>query len=139
MVEVYPLLQGGELPTEEVLRAVEEALNDRAVRPLTDCVNVKLPEVVEYEINCEYTINRSDATSASAIEMAAESAVEEYILWQMEKLGRDIEPTELIYRLKAAGVKRVKLWAPEYTVLKGTAVAYARRPYRAMYKGLEDD
>lgn len=138
VVEVYPLLKGGELPTEEVLRAVEEELNDRTVRPLTDKVEVKMPAEVEYIIDCEYTINRSDATSASAIELAAEQAVEDYILWQKSVLGRDIEPTELIYRLKAAGVKRVKLIRPEYQVLKPTEIGVVSE-IRATNLGLEED
>ena len=138
VVRVYPLLKGGEMPTEEIMRAVTEALNDRAVRPLTDKVEVLMPEVVEYDIDCEYTIKRSDAMSASAIELAAESAVEEYILWQKSALGRDIEPTELIYRLKGAGVKRVKLLRPEYRELKATEVGVVRA-IRATNLGLEDD
>ena len=56
VVRVYPLLKGGEMPTEEIMRAVTEALNDRAVRPLTDKVEVLMPEVVE----CYFTTGKYD-------------------------------------------------------------------------------
>ena len=51
----------------------------------------------------------SDTTYAKTIQEAAETAASEYIAWQKEKLGRDLNPTELYYRLRKAGVKRVDL------------------------------
>lgn len=137
-VMVYPLLTGGELPTAEIIRSVEEALNDRAIRPLTDKVQVLSPAPVPYDIDCEFYINRSDATSAAAIELRAEQAVADYILWQKSALGRDIEPTELIHRLKAAGVKRVHTRYPRFTVLQQTQVGIVRN-ISAVYMGLEAD
>ena len=104
VVEIYPLLIGGELPTAEIITAIETALNARSIRPLTDKVVVKMPKVVNYTIDCEYVIRTSDATNAAKIEQAAEAAVQEYILWQRSVMGRDIEPTELIYRKRHENV-----------------------------------
>lgn len=138
VVQVYPLLAGGELPTEEIIRAVEEALNDRAVRPLTDKVEVLSPTVVEYEVDLDFWIAQSDATSAATIEQKAELAGAEYVMWQRAVLGRDIEPSELIYRLRQAGIKRLVLRKPDFRAVGSTELALAAS-VRLLYRGLEAD
>lgn len=145
VVDIRPLLVDGQLPSEEILELVRAACNDRAVRPLTDKVIVAAPEPVEYSINLEYYISRAQAASANAINLAAQNAVNDFILWQRAVLGRDINPTELIHRLRAVGVKRVDLFCPDFTVLKDHQVAIpkldsARQPdVRASFLGLEED
>ena len=138
VVQVYPLLTGGELPGEEIIRAVEEALNDRAVRPLTDKVEVLTPTVIEYDVDLDFWIAASDATSAATIEQKAERAASDYVMWQKAVLGRDIEPTELIYRLRQAGIKRLVLRYPEFRAVSSTELASARS-VRLLYRGLEAD
>lgn len=145
VVDIRPLLVGGAIPGDEILALVAAACNDRAVRPLTDKVIVAAPDTVEYRIVLEYYISRAQAPAANAIENAAQQAVAEYITWQRECLGRDINPTELIHRLRAAGVKRVDLHEPQFTVLKENEVAIPARdsdwqPYvRAYFMELEED
>lgn len=145
VVDIRPLLVDGQLPSDEILELVRAACNDRAVRPLTDKVIVAAPEPVTYSINLEYYISRAQAASANAINLAAQNAVNDFILWQRAVLGRDINPTELIHRLRAVGVKRVDLFCPVFTVLKEHQVAIpklndARKPdVRASFLGLEED
>jgi len=69
-------------------------------------VSIKTPESIKYDVDAVYYIDRSDATEATAIQIQAGLAVQEFIAWQKEKLGRDINPTELYYRLRAAGGER---------------------------------
>ena len=137
-VEVRPLLVGGEIPSTELLNAVAEAVNDRSVRPLTDHVSVLAPDVVEYDIDVWYWINRSKATRAAAIQSAVSAAVEEYILWQRSELGRDIEPNELLYRMRAAGADRIEIRVPAF---RATAFAEIAIPSSKVitYRGLKDD
>lgn len=137
-VVIYPLLKGGVIPGEEILSLVHEKLNDRSVRPLTDKVNVKAPESVKYDVDAVYYIDRSDATEAAAIQTRAETAVREFIAWQKEKLGRDINPTELYYRLRAAGVKRAEIKSPAFTVTSKKQVAIAGN-IKVLLGGLEDE
>lgn len=122
-VEVRPLLEGGEVPGQELLNQVKDTLNDKRVRPLTDKVTVLAPEAVNYTVELTYYINRDDETQASAIQSAVSSAVAAYELWQKAKLGRDINPSELIARIMAAGAKRVAVTAPVFTKLEQTQVA----------------
>ena len=137
-VVVYPLLVGGEIPGEEMLSIVEEALSADDVRPLTDRVTVSAPTAVSYDVDCTYFISRTNATNAAAISAAAEAAIADYIAWQKEKLGRDINPTELYYRLRAAGVKRVEISAPVFRTTAKNEVALADT-VNAVFGGLEDD
>ena len=137
-VVVYPLLKGGVIPGEEVLTLVREKLNDRRIRPLTDKVSVKAPESVKYDVDAVYYIDRSHATEASAIQSRAENAVQEFVAWQKEKLGRDINPTELYYRLRAAGVKRAEIKSPVFTKTEKNQVAIADH-VKVLFGGLEDE
>lgn len=49
-VEIYPLLEGGELPTQTILDDVDAVCNDERIRPLTDHVSVLSPAAVSYDI-----------------------------------------------------------------------------------------
>jgi phage-related baseplate assembly protein len=53
-------------------------------------------------------------------------------------MGRDINPTELVYRVRAAGAKRVKLAAPADIVIEKTQLP-KRNTRTVTYGGLEDD
>lgn len=137
-VQVYILMKNGQIPGEEILQAVDEYLNKKTVRPLTDNVFVLPAQVAEYELQARYWINRSDAVQAAAIVDAAASAVNDYVNWQRETLGRDINPSELIYRLKKNGVKRVEIDSPTFTVTNNFAVAIPSA-VNVTFAGLEDD
>lgn len=137
-VEIYPLMKGGELPGEEILSAIDEYLNVRVRRPLTDLVTVSVPRVSEYELNVSYWACRSDAVQAAAIDEAAQAAVQDYIDWQRAKLGRDINPNELTKRLMNIGVKRAEITSPQFTVLDKFSVAIPSA-VNARFEGLEDD
>ena len=106
-VDVYPLLTGGLLPTEEVLKQIEDYLSADAVRPLTDYVRVLSPESVPYEIVVRYWISADDKTKSETIRKAVETAVENYRLWQQTKIGRDITPAKLIAAVINAGATRI--------------------------------
>ncbi len=122
-VEVRPLLTGGKIPGSEMLAIVKAALNDKKVRPLTDKVTVIAPEQVSYAVNMTYYIDSDNQTQATAIQAAVNTAVDEYITWQKSKLGRDINPSELIVKVMAAGAKRVAVTSPVFTVVDSTQVA----------------
>ena len=137
-VDIYALLENGELPGEELLSAIEEELSAENIRPLTDQVFVKLPEIVEYEVDLKYWIDSSAAYDAAVIQQAADSAVAKYILWQSESMGRDINPDELIKLLRLAGVKRVEINSPAFQTVGSNQLA-KNISSRIIYAGLEDD
>ena len=81
-VEIYPLLEGGELPTQEILDVVYETCNAEDIRPLTDYVHVLTPVLVTYDLQVTYWIDRSRATQATIIQRAVEDAAQKWIAWQ---------------------------------------------------------
>ena len=123
VVDVRVLLQDGELPGEEILNKVSEILSAAKVRPLTDNVQVKAPEAVSYDIDFTYYTTSGGALSDSAAAANVAAAVAAYKEWQAGKMGRDIDPSELIYRIKQTGVKRVEVRSPVFTVVADNAVA----------------
>lgn len=137
-VQIYPLLKGGELPGAEMIAAVDEYLNKETIRPLTDNLTVLSPVLKEYDLNVKYWIAQSKSAVAAAIQNKATLAIEEFKEWQRAKLGRDINPSELIYLLKKAGVKRVKVNAPQFKVTDKFTVAIPRN-VTVTFAGLEED
>jgi phage-related baseplate assembly protein len=136
-VEIRPLMEGGELPSSEILDAVLKICSADDVRPLTDRVSVLAPERVAYSIDITYFIDRVEAISISAIQAQVETAVGEYIAWQKAKLGRDINPSALIKRVMDAGAKRVSVTSPVYTALESWQIAQ-EDSVTVNYGGLED-
>lgn len=123
VVDVRVLLQGGEQPTEAILQAIYEKLNADDVRPLTDTVIVSAPEEDPFELDVTFWIERNTQASSSMIEVATRQEVENYILWQTGKMGRDINPSYLVHKLMETGVKRVEVRKPEFKIVEKTHVA----------------
>ena len=101
-------------------------------------MTVEAPTSVEYDIDLSYWIDRTNATAAVAIQTAVENAINDFVEWQSQKLGRDINPTELYYRLRTAGVKRAEIRKPVYTQISRAQVATLGEK-TARFEGLEDD
>lgn len=123
VVDVRPLLEDGAIPGTEILDQVDEVLSADDVRPLTDQVNVLAPAAVNYNIDLDYWISADDANRITTIQADVAQSVNDFILWQKTKIGRDINPDELLSRIKQAGAKRVTIREPLFTVLDDTQVA----------------
>lgn len=138
-VDVYFVLADGKLPSELECQEMESYFMDetQVKRPLTDLVKCKAPAEVEYTIEGTYYIGSSNRNNVAAIQTAVQNTVAEYQKWQ-RKLGRDINPTELIARIRDAGAKRLQLTAPAYAVVTETQIAKCTSVNMA-YGGLEDD
>ena len=121
-----------------MIEEVENALTPKDVRPLTDKVLVGPPETVEYALAGKWFLSSSDSTLLASITKAVDAAVEGYRLWQRSKPGRDINPDELIARMRNAGAKRVELATPVFQRLTETQIA--RETSVAMtFGGVEDE
>lgn len=122
-VDVRVLLSNGELPGEEILKEVYEILNADSVRPLTDHVTVAAPDNVPYNIDFTYYTQTGAAVSDETIRNNVNAAVAEFRKWQGAKMGRDVNPSHLIYLLMQTGVKRVEVRSPVYAAVPENAVA----------------
>ena len=113
-------------------------MNDKKIRPLTDKVQVSGPDVIRYDIDIKYYINKSDIDKAVTIQKNVNQAIEKYISWQKGMIGRDINPSNLIALIIQAGAKRVEINSPERKVLSNTQIGLINNK-NVIYGGLEDD
>lgn len=137
-VYVYPLLDGGVIPGQDVLNLVAAACGSEKVRPLTDTVHVVAPSAVSYATNLTYYVASADAVAAAEIQKAVAAAVKSYEMWQRSKLGRDVIPSELVRRVMAAGALRVSVASPAHAVLTASQVAIPSGDPVVTFGGLED-
>lgn len=138
VVKIYVLLEGGKIPEELFLSELEDYLADENIRPLTDQVSVCAPERRMYNVSLKYYVTRSNASNAVSIQSKVEQAIENYIAWQCEKIGRDINPDMLVQNIIAAGAKRVEISDPIYQAIGASAIAQMADK-TVIYGGIEDD
>lgn len=138
-VDITFLMVDGSLPSDMMLQKVLDYLSAKEKRPLTDHVHVLMPEVVKYTLDMTYYINESDSDAVKAKQKAIGQAVSDYILWQRTKLGRDINPDELVKRCVLAGAKRVEITSPTFTKITEASVAIPEGEISVKYGGIEDD
>ena len=103
VVNIYPLMAGGQLPDQDVLDAVEAVCSASDVRPMTDKVNAVAPKTVNYSINVKYyTLVDEEADCIAAIEGDG-GAIDQYNEWQQGALNRDVNPDYLRKLMLAPG------------------------------------
>ncbi len=126
VVNLYPLMTGGKLPSEDVIAKVLEVLADD-VRPMTDKVSAMAPTVVPYEVEIKYyTTKENESATIEAVEGAG-GAIEQYNAWQTAALGRNIIPDQLRRFILAPTTGTGALWVdivkPTLTELSKSQVA----------------
>lgn len=119
-VDIYFTLDSGKLPTSADLSAMETYFNPKDMRPQGDRVSAKAPEEIETTIDFTYYIAQSDASAEQEIKEKVERAVTSYKTWQ-RRIGRDVNPSELIRLVMGAGAKRVELISPIYIKINSDA------------------
>ena len=135
-IYIYFLLADGRLPTAEECRELERYFAE-VKKPMGDLVVGTPPAEVPYNIELTYYIASSNTKKASTIQANVKQAVADYQTWQ-RKIGRDIDPAELIMRVREAGAKRPKLTAPADTKVSEIQVA-KMASCNIVYGGIEDD
>ena len=117
-VYIYALMDNGTIAGETIKSAIYAACNDDSVRPLTDYVSVEDPEIINYDIRIKYFVPSDTELSSADIANAVNNAVDEYVAWQCQRLGRDINPSYLNYLLMKTGIKRVEIESPVFTKVR---------------------
>jgi len=140
-VKLYILLEGGELPNEDIIDLVKAYFEVGDKTPMTDWVQVLAPNVKEYTINVDYWITTENIAVGETIRQDVIAAVEEYRLWQQTAIGRDIDPGELISRVKNAGAGKIDfstLSPANYVELAESEVAQCKGVV-VNFKGYKDE
>lgn len=94
---------------DDLLEAVEKALNAEDVRPVGDRVTVQSAEIVPYQIDA--ILYFYPGPESEPIRLTAEEKLKAYISAQ-QRLGRDIRQSAIYAALHVEGVQRVELAAP---------------------------
>lgn len=135
-VDVYIWTDTGTV-SQELKEKVKAVLNEENVRPLTDNVNIKEPNKISYNIDFDYYIDKDNETLVNIIKSNVDKTIQEFVSWQKEKIGKDINPDELIKRLKIAGVKRVVLRCPAFQKLDFNQIGI-NNGVTSNYQGVEE-
>jgi phage-related baseplate assembly protein len=117
-VDIYPLVLGGATPTP-ILEAVEAAVNDEKIRPLTDTVTVISPAQVAYDLEVALVLYE-DAIEA-ATEAAATAALQAYADAKARGLGQDVVLSQIVAAASVAGVYSASVVLPAADVVVGTS------------------
>lgn len=123
VVDIRFVLKGGIIPNDDLIEVVKEYVSAKDKRPFTDKVEVAAPNTVEYGIVAKYWIPETQKSIATSLQKKVDDAIDEYISWQNSKIGRDINPSELIYKMISAGAKRVEVASPAYQDIGDTEIA----------------
>lgn len=129
VINIYPLLKGGNIPDADTLARVLAAMSDD-VRPMTDHVSALAPSEYEYDIELKYYCTiENEADTIRAVE-ADGGAIDRYKEWQAAALGRDINPDYLRKLILCpdwdgtlVGADRVTIISPDFAELSKTQVA----------------
>ncbi|WP_121614800.1 baseplate assembly protein [Virgibacillus halodenitrificans] len=138
VVDIKVLLKNGELPNAGFISDISAYLSAKERRPLTDKVQVTAPVQVKYNLDVTYYISKEKIAQESNIKANIENAILDYEVWQRSKIGRDINPSELVSKIQLAGAKRVTVTAPIYTPVSDDSVAIVDIK-TVTYGGLEDE
>lgn len=123
VVQIYLLLQNGNIPDAEYCQKVCQYIYSSGVIPDTDKVEVLAPEIVPYEIVATYYISEIRKDIANGIKESIEEAAIEFKEYTEGKIGRAINPGALNAYVSAAGAFRIEINTPTYKALKEIQVA----------------
>lgn len=137
-IEIRFLMSDGSLPSESMCLDLLKFISADDVRPFTDHVSVLVPDVQEFDVAFTYYINKSDTYKAAAVQRSVEAAVNKYVKWQTNVIGRDINPFMLTKYVVEAGAKRIEMSSPVFQKVPPGHVARLCTK-NITYGGAEDD
>lgn len=129
VVKIIPICEDGELPDDQISAKVLAACDASEARPLTDKVVVEAPKVHEYDIELTYYTSTANESSCVQTVEGEGGAIDQYVKWQAEALGRHVNPDKLRTLIlapdgeTAIGASRVVITSPEFTKLNDATIA----------------
>jgi phage-related baseplate assembly protein len=120
--DIYITEKGGVAPSEGTLDAVLEAVTDKKVKALNDYVTVQAPEAVSYDIELTYYVEQANESAAVKAIEGVGGLIEQYNAWQQAAIGRNIDPQELIVKLRSA-CHWVDVVQPQRTTIEDNQIA----------------
>lgn len=153
------VMKHGRLPDESEREDIRQYLLRPDIRTLGMNVEVLAPQVEEYDINLLFYIAKSKKDYAAGICEKVGEAIAEYIceqgtheeeveigsrIYNLENqktpaVGRDINPDDLLAKIKQAGAKRAVITAPVFTHVADNGIAGFSGNISVTYGGVESD
>lgn len=139
VAQITILMKHGRIPEPAELQSIHDYLMRPDIHTLCTAVKVKAPEQKDYGISMAYYIGDSQKSRVAEIQQNVKRAVGVYTEWQDTRVGRDINPDELLVLLKQAGVKRAVITSPVFCQISDGAVAHFNGTQKVIYGGVESD
>lgn len=139
VVQITVLMKHGRIPESTELQNIHNYLMRPDIHTLCTTVEVKPPALQCYEISLTYYIGESNRSRAAEVQKNVEQAVGAYTEWQDSRVGRDINPDELLVLLKQAGAKRAVITSPVFCQVPDGTVAHFNGTQKITYGGVESD
>lgn len=139
VVQITVLMKHGRIPESTELQNIHNYLMRPDIHTLCTTVEVKPPALQYYEISLTYYIGESNRSRAAEVQKNVEQAVGAYTEWQDSRVGRDINPDELLVLLKQAGAKRAVITSPVFYQIPDGTVAHFNGTQKVIYGGAESD
>lgn len=121
-VDVYITETGGTDPTPGTLEKVREKLLADDTRAMNDRVTVQAPTAVTYDIDLTYYVLQADESESTKAIEGQGGAIDQFIAYQQEQIGRDINPDRLRYFMLDKCV-RMDIKQPIYTSVADSEIA----------------
>ncbi|MDU1601984.1 MULTISPECIES: baseplate J/gp47 family protein [Clostridium] len=144
-VRILVVVDNGESPSDEILKKVYDECSPRDRRPLTDKVETGTPEIVEYDIELTYYLDKNFPIYEGKWRKAIEGenfdyeggAIRTFINWQQEDIGRSINVEELKFQIlnsatyeadnrTLSGVRKLIINTPGYDNIEEIQLAKVR-------------
>lgn len=133
-VVVTVLSKASGVPDQAVLDAVEAALSDEDVRPLTDNLTVQAATIVDYAL--EATIWTYGSVDSAVVVEAARVAALAYVD-EVYRLGYDVTVSGIHNALHQPGVQRAVITTPAAGIVNDTSTAARCTGVTVNYGGID--
>lgn len=127
------------IPTEDEIAEMQDWLSGDEIRALTDQVTVTAPEQVPFTIALTYYGAKNPEPGGKTLDELVKNAVDEYVTWQTQALGRRINPGKLSNMLYQAGAGYVVITQPTAQELSETECAVLSGTPSLTYGGGDEE
>jgi phage-related baseplate assembly protein len=114
-VHIFPLMEGGQMPTPEILQAVQDKCNAKKIRPLTDTVITAPPTITDFSIEVNLTL-LTTAVQAST-QQAVQDILNAYVEGRKNRLGLDVVRSKIASLASIEGVYDVDVISPAANIV----------------------
>lgn len=111
-IDIYVIGENGVEISSEIKSLILNTVNDKRIRPQGDYIQIKSPEVKNFNLDIKYFIYKKDETKALEIKSNIEAGIQEWINNLASKMGKSVNIQDIIEICKVNGARRVQITSP---------------------------